>query len=125
MKILRTKQFWIAWGVSTLVIILLYNLFRPNNDAINLELKRLNRENEMLQKNNDSIYLVIKNLEVLKNQSDIKISVLEVNAVRQIKEVRDLNIKIKSIKKKYEQAINHTANFSSLDIQRYFADSLN
>jgi len=124
MKILRTKQFWIAWGVSTLLIILLYNLFKPNNDAINIEIKRLKHENEMLEKNNDSILLVIRNIEILKIESDTKISVLEINAVRQSKEVSDLNKKLKSIKDKYEQAINHTANFSSLDIQRYFSDSL-
>jgi hypothetical protein len=78
----------------------------------------------MLEKNNDSILLVIRNIEILKIESDTKISVLEINAVRQSKEVSDLNKKLKSIKDKYEQAINHTANFSSLDIQRYFSDSL-
>ncbi len=124
MRILRTKEFWIAWGIATLIIVLLYNILKPNNDAINRELKRLKQENQMLKKNIDSTYLVIKNLEALKSQSDIKIAALEADAVRQVKEVSDLNMKIKSIKKKYEQANNHTANFTSLDIQRYFSDSL-
>jgi uncharacterized membrane protein YhiD involved in acid resistance len=125
MKILRTKEFWIAWGIATLLIILLYIIFKPNNDKINREIKRLKQENKMLKKNNDSIYLVIKSIEELENQSDIKISILEADAVRQSKEVSDLNIKIKSIKNKYEKANNHTANFTSIDIQRYFSDSLN
>lgn len=124
MKILRTKEFWIAWGIATLLIILLYMIFKPNNDKINREIKRLKQENKMLEKNNDSIYQVIKSLEILKYQSDTKISVLESNAKVKQKEIIDLNYKIKSIQKKYEQALNHTANFSSIDIQRYFADSL-
>jgi hypothetical protein len=124
MKILRTKEFWIAWGIATLLIVLLYMIFKPNNDKINREIKRLKQENKILEKNNDSIYLVIKSLEILKYQSDTKISVLESNAKVKQKEIIDLNYKIKSIQKKYEQALNHTANFSSIDIQRYFADSL-
>ena len=124
MKILRTKEFWIAWGIATLLIVLLYMIFKPNNDKINREIKRLKQENKMLEKNNDSIYQVIKSLEILKYQSDTKISVLESNAKIKQKEIIDLNYKIKSIQKKYEQALNHTANFSSIDIQRYFADSL-
>jgi uncharacterized protein HemX len=124
MKILRTKEFWIAWGIATLLIVLLYMIFKPNNDKINREIKRLKQENKMLEKNNDSIYQVIKSLEILKYQSDTKISVLESNAKVKQKEIIDLNYKIKSIQKKYEQALNHTANFSSIDIQRYFADSL-
>lgn len=124
MKILRTKEFWISWGIATLLIVLLYMIFKPNNDKINREIKRLKQENKMLEKNNDSIYQVIKSLEILKYQSDTKISVLESNAKVKQKEIIDLNYKIKSIQKKYEQALNHTANFSSIDIQRYFTDSL-
>jgi hypothetical protein len=118
------KKILILLGISTLVIILLYIILNPSNDAINRELKILKQENKILKKNNDSIYLVIKSIEQLENQSDIKISILEADVVRQSKEVNDLNIKIKSIKKKYEKAINNTANFTSLDIQRYFSDSL-
>jgi uncharacterized membrane protein YhiD involved in acid resistance len=114
MKILRTKEFWIAWGIATLLIILLYIIFKPNNDKINREIKRLKQENKMLKKNNDSIYLVIKSIEELENQSDIKISILEADAVRQSKEVSDLNIKIKSIKNKYEKTIPENTFFETV-----------
>ena len=124
MKILKSKEFWIAWAFTVVLLLCLYYFFKPSNSEINREIKRLKQENKELAKKNDSIYLVISNLENLKKQSDAKIALLESDAARQEKEVSDLNAKIKSIKKKYDKANNHTTNFTSVDIQRYFADSL-
>jgi len=111
-------------ALPSIIILGLFYLLKPNNSEINKELKRLKQENQILEKKNDSIFSVIKNLEQLKSKADEKISQLEAEEVKQEKEVTELNAKIKSIKKKYEKANSHSTNFTSADIQGYFTDSL-
>jgi uncharacterized protein HemX len=111
-------------ALPSIIILGLFYLLKPNNSEINKELKRLKQENQILEKKNDSIFSVIKNLEQLKSKADEKISQLEAEEVKQEKEVTELNAKINSIKKKYEKANAHSTNFTSADIQRYFTDSL-
>ena len=111
-------------ALPSIIILGLFYLLKPNNSEINKELKRLKQENQILEKKNDSIFSVIKNLEQLKSKADEKISQLEAEEVKQEKEVTELNAKIKSIKKKYEKANAHSTNFTSADIQGYFTDSL-
>jgi hypothetical protein len=123
MKTLKSSAFWIGL-LPSIVIIGLFYILKPNNREINRELKKLKQENKILQKKNDSIFSVVKNLEVLKLKSDEKILQLEEEEMKQEKEVAELNGKIKSIRKKYEKANTHSTNFTTADIQRYFTDSL-
>lgn len=123
MKTLKSSAFWIGL-LPSVVIIGLFYILKPNNREINRELKRLKQENKILQKKNDSIFSVVKNLEGLKLKADEKIAELEAEEMKQEKEVAELNSKIKSIKKKYEKANTHSNNFTTADIQRYFTDSL-
>lgn len=111
-------------ALPSIIILGLFYLLKPNNSEINKELKRLKQENELLQKKNDSIFYVIKGIESLKLKADERISQLELQEDKKEKEIAELNGKIKFIKNKYEKANNHAANYTSVDIQRYFADSL-
>ena len=58
-------------------------------------------------------------------ESDLKIKGLEKSEAYHQSKVDMLDDKLKQLKKKYEQANTHSANFGSADIKRYFADSLN
>lgn len=123
MKTLKSSAFWLGM-LPSVVIIGLFYILKPNNGELNKELRRLKQENKMLQKKNDSIFVVIKGIEGLKLKADEKIAQLELEEKKQQNEIVELNSKIKSIKKKYEKANTHSDNFTTADIQRYFTDSL-
>jgi len=78
----------------------------------------------MLKKQNDSIFVSIKGMEKLKDNADQKIALLEKDEARQTEQLNSVNAKLTQLKHKYEKASNHSANFSSDDVKRYFTDSL-
>jgi len=115
----------ILFMLPTLIILSLFFLLNPyRNKELNAEIKKLKQENKILIKKNDSIYSSIRNLDFLKKQSDIKISEYQNQEAEQQKRLSKLNNDLNNLKKKYEKANNHAANFSSADIQRYFTDSI-
>ena len=109
---------------SVIIISLFYVLIKPNNSADNKKLNELKRNNIILQNKNDSIFLVIQSLEKLKIQADLNIEKLRNQEKINIEKIKSINLKLKNIKYKYEKASNHSDNFSSVDVQRYFSDSL-
>jgi chromosome segregation ATPase len=110
---------------SSLAIIFLVFVLKPNNGEINKQLKELKEENNILKKKNDSIFVNIKQLDKLKEEADQKIALLENEEARQAEQLKSVNSKLTQLKRKYEKASNHSANFSSDDVKRYFSDSLN
>jgi DNA helicase IV len=111
-------------ALPSIIIISLFYVFKPNNGEINKQLKALKEENKMLKKQNDSIFVSIKQLDKLKDEADQKIALLEKDEARQTEQLKSVNTKLTQLKHKYEKASNHSANFSSDDVQRYFTDSL-
>lgn len=112
-------------ALPSIIIISLFYLLKPNNKEINKQLKALQEENKMLKKKNDSIFVSIKQLDKLKEEADQKITLLENEEVKQMEQIKSVNTKLTQLKYRYEKAFYHSDNFSSRDVQRYFADSLN
>ena len=71
--------------------------------------------NQKLSKSNDSISNSLA-------KSDFVIESLNKKDYLLKEKVSQINIKIQSLKGKYEEANNHDNNFGTLDIQRYFSE---
>ena len=71
--------------------------------------------NQKLSKSNDSISNSLA-------KSDFVIESLNKKEYLLKEKVSQINIKIQSLKGKYEEANNHANNFGTLDIQRYFSE---
>jgi hypothetical protein len=110
--------------LPSVIIISLFYILKSNNSADNKKLNELKINNIILQNKNDSIFLVIQSLEKLKIQADLNIEKLRNQEKINIEKINSINLKLKNIKYKYEKASNHSDNFSSVDVQRYFSDSL-
>jgi predicted nuclease with TOPRIM domain len=112
-------------ALPSIIIISLFYVLKPNYGEINKQLKELKEENKILKKKNDSIFVNIKQLDKLKEEADQKIAILENEESRQAEQLKSVNSKLTQLKHKYEKASNHSSNFSSDDVKRYFSDSLN
>lgn len=110
--------------LPSVIIISLFYILKPNNSADNKKINELKKQNIILQNKNDSIFLVIENLERLKIQADLNIEKIRKQEDINIKKINSINLKLTNLKYKYDKASNHSANFSSVDVQRYFSDSL-
>ena len=111
-------------ALPSIIIISLFYVLKPNSVEINKQLKALQEETKMLKKQNDSIFVSIEQMDKLKEEADQKIAILEKDEERQAEQLKSVNSKLTQLKHKYEKASNHSANFSSDDVQRYFSDSL-
>lgn len=109
--------------LPSVIIISLFYILKPNI-ADNKKLNELKKQNIILQNKNDSIFLVIQSLEKLKIQADLNIEKLRNQEQINIEKLNSINSKLTNLKYKYEKAYNHSANFTSIDVQRYFSDSL-
>lgn len=88
------------------------------------KIEQLDKQNEMLKKQNDSIYLVINGLEIEKRVSKEYIMRLSGEQEQLSQRLESINKKYKNLKGEYDKAKNYAANFTSDSIRRYFADSL-
>jgi chromosome segregation ATPase len=111
-------------ALPSIIIISLFYILKPNNEDFKKQIKSLQEENKMLKKQNDSIFVSIKGMEKLKDDADQKIALLEKDEARQTQQLNSVNSKLTQLKSKYEKASNHSANFSSDDVKKYFTDSL-
>jgi len=103
--------------IAGCLLIMFLNKSSSNVDIKQLKLKNdsLLFANQKLEKSNDSL----KN-NILK--SALVIETLNKKDGTYKEKVGQLNIKIQTLKGKYEEANNHANNFGSLDIQRYFSE---
>lgn len=93
-----------------------------SKSSFNSDIKQLRQKNDSLlivnqklAKSNDSISKSLA-------KSDFVIESLNKKDYLLKEKVSQLNIKIQSLKGKYEEANNHANNFGTLDIQRYFSE---
>ena len=100
-----------------LVLMLVLSKSSYNSDIKQLRQKNdsLLIVNQKLSKSNDSISNSLA-------KSDFVIESLNKKDYLLKEKVSQLNIKIQSLKGKYEEANNHANNFGTLDIQRYFSE---
>jgi predicted nuclease with TOPRIM domain len=88
------------------------------------EIKELNAKNDSLRLANKVLKENIMANEKLLTSSDIKIQELKKEDENLKSKVKTLNNNISNLKQNYEKANSHSNNFSTIDIERYFADSL-
>jgi predicted RNase H-like nuclease (RuvC/YqgF family) len=88
------------------------------------EIKALNAKNDSLRKQNSILNKNIIANEKLLKSSDEKIVELKKEDENLKLKVKTLNNNISNLKHNYEKANSHSNNFSTIDIERYFADSL-
>jgi archaellum component FlaC len=103
--------------IAGCLLIMFLNKSSSNVDIKQLKLKNdsLLFANQKLEKSNDSLK---NNIE----KSTLVIETLNKKDGTYKEKVGQLNIKIQTLKGKYEEANNHANNFGSLDIQRYFSE---
>jgi len=103
--------------IAGCLLIMFLNKSSSNVDIKELKLKNdsLLFANQKLEKSNDSLK---NNIE----KSTLVIGTLNKKDGTYKEKVGQLNIKIQTLKGKYEEANNHANNFGSLDIQRYFSE---
>jgi predicted nuclease with TOPRIM domain len=103
--------------IAGCLLIMFLNKPSSNVDIKQLKLKNdsLLFANQKLEKSNDSLK---NNIE----KSTLVIETLNKKDGTYKEKVGQLNIKIQTLKGKYEEANNHANNFGSLDIQRYFSE---
>jgi predicted RNase H-like nuclease (RuvC/YqgF family) len=88
------------------------------------EIKALNAKNDSLRLANKVLKENIIANEKLLTSSDIKIQELKKEDENLKSKVKTLNNNISNLKQNYEKANSHSNNFSTIDIERYFSDSL-
>lgn len=115
---------WITIILPSVLIICLFYIFKPNNTEINKTLKNLQAENKMLKIINDSILFNIGSMEKIKQESDKKIAKLIMDEQLHNVKISLVNTKLTNLKIKYEKATSYSNNFSTTDVQLYFADSI-
>lgn len=113
--------------IIVLLIFSIYYLFFNSHllDAINddkIEAYRL--QNDSLKKATDSILLSEKKYQEKLNQQDTFINKQKEEMSVYKNKIAKVNDKISFLKYNYEQANTHANNFSSVELQRYFADSI-
>ena len=99
-------------------------MFLKGTSLLNEEIKSLKKQNASLKLQNDSIFLNIKKLESQASVLDNQIIDLKNSEADYVLKLNTVNKEISKIKKKYEEANSHSDNFTTIQIQQYFSDSL-
>lgn len=93
-------------------------------DNIDEAIKEYKAENDSLKLVNNQILENIVWYNQKLKESDESIKNLTNNGNLMLNRLSSMSNQINKLKAEYEKANNHAANFTSIDIQRYFADSL-
>jgi predicted nuclease with TOPRIM domain len=93
-----------------------------NKSSSNVDIKQLQLKNDSLLLANSKLAQSNDSLKNNIEKSNLVIETLNKKDETYKEKVGQLNIKIQSLKGKYEEANNHANNFGSLDIQRYFSE---
>ena len=109
--------------LPSIILISCWYMIVPGG-RIKEEIKALNQKNDSLRKENSILNEnIVANQKLLKS-SDEKIVELKKEDETLKSKVKTLNNNITNLKTNYEKANSHSNNFSTIDIQRYFSDSL-
>lgn len=109
--------------LPSIILISCWYMIVPGG-RIKEEIKALNAKNDSLRLANKLLKENIIANEKLLTSSDIKIQELKKEDENLKSKVKTLNTNITNLKTNYEKANSHSNNFSTIDIQRYFSDSL-
>jgi archaellum component FlaC len=93
-----------------------------NKSSTNVDIKQLQLKNDSLLLANSKLAQSNDSLKNNIEKSTLVIETLNKKDGTYKEKVGQLNIKIQSLKGKYEEANNHANNFGSLDIKRYFSE---
>jgi len=93
-----------------------------NKSSSNVDIKQLQLKNDSLLLANSKLAQLNDSLKNNIEKSSLVIETLNKKDGTYKEKVGQLNIKIQSLKGKYEEANNHANNFGSLDIQRYYSE---
>ncbi len=100
--------------------LIMYLLFDTN--TIDDKIQELNRQNDSLRIVNNMIFSKINEYQVQLEDANKKITELKDIDANYQYIIKDINKKMTDLKSQYEKANNHSSNFTSTDIQRYFSD---
>jgi chromosome segregation ATPase len=109
--------------LPSIILISCWYILVPGG-RIKEEIKVLNQKNDSLRKQNSILNENIVANEKLLKSSDEKIVELKKEDENLKSKVKILNNNISNLKQNYEKANSHSNNFSTIDIERYFSDSL-
>jgi peptidoglycan hydrolase CwlO-like protein len=109
--------------LPSVIILSLWYILVPNGKYRD-EIKQLNAKNDSLRNLNVGLRANIEANQKLLVSSDNKIDILKKEDELLKSKVKTLNTTISKLKTNYEKANSHSNNFSTIDIQRYFSDSL-
>jgi len=113
---------WLIPIIPSILVLLFVWIIKPGNSEINKEIKLLNKQNDSLRNANKMIFSKINEYENKLNDADEKITELKNIDANYQYIIRDINKKMTDLKSQYEKANSHSNNYTSADIQRYFAD---
>jgi archaellum component FlaC len=108
-------------GAIAFLSVFLFEKFFKNTDK---EVQDLLRKNEEIVKENKRLDSLSNTFHAELEKRDYLIENFNNQDRSLIEKVSTIDNQIKSLKTGYEKANNHADNFGSIDIQRYFADSL-
>ena len=110
--------------IIVLLIFSIYYLFFHGLSSNDDKIKAYRLQNDSLKKATDSILLSEKKYQEKLNQQDTFINKQKEAMSLYENKISKVNDKISFLKYNYEQANTHANNFSSVELQRYFADSI-
>jgi archaellum component FlaC len=111
--------------IIIIVLILVSYLFIEKNiKPTDKKIQDYLSQNDSLKKATDSILKIEKQYENQLSQQDAIINSQKEQMINFDKKISQVNDKITILKYSYEAANNHANNFSSIELQRYFADSI-
>jgi predicted nuclease with TOPRIM domain len=117
------KKYLIQFLPSIIIISLFFIFFySPSNKEAKKQIKELNLLNKRLGKANDSILVQINKYESDLNKSDEIIKSLFEEDAKLKDKMININSQLTTLKSKYEKANNHSNDFNSIDIERYFSN---
>lgn len=110
--------------LPTIIILSFFYIFTQGDydEKAKDEIKKLKLENQGLKKTNDSIFATIKTFEDDISKQDEIISHLFNEQESFYKTLDSLDLALTKTKQKYEKATNHSNNFSSTEISKYFSN---
>jgi hypothetical protein len=118
------KKLYIQITIVLLTLFAFYYAFNnyKNDKEYDIKIDRLNKVNDSLLIVNKKIEIEIGTyIEQNKIKEDIIKELMERDTILQ-KQIANISIDLKKIKKKYEEANNRANSLTSDDIERYFTD---
>jgi hypothetical protein len=118
------KKLYFQITIVLLTLFALYYAFNnyKNDNEYDIKIEKLNKVNDSLLVANKKIQLEISTyIEQNKIKEDIIKELMDRDSVLQ-KQIANISIDLKKIKKKYEEANNRANSLTSDDIEKYFTD---